>query len=97
MRAFYVGLIIIVIAIVVSLSMNDWKMMYKICGIAGLISLALSALSVGALADGERTRIDLNTEIRGEKRVRLKSSAQLLLIAIPNIVVAVLMYYFIIM
>jgi hypothetical protein len=71
----------------------DWNMVLKITGGIGVISLLLAAVLSGLLVSGDRMRANLNTENEEEKWGRDRVTGQLLLFGIPNICIAIVLFF----
>ncbi|MEK3886392.1 DUF5316 family protein [Bacillus sp. FSL K6-3431] len=93
MKPFYSGLVLACLGVIISAVLKDWSFIYKISGIIGLITIILAGLSSWVLADGERSRINPNSEIMIDKKGQLNSSTKILLVGLPNILIAILAYF----
>ncbi|MGE7674485.1 DUF5316 domain-containing protein [Lysinibacillus sp. NPDC094403] len=73
-----------------------WGMekIYLVSGTVGCIFIVISMIFSGSLASGDRMRANFATESIENRDERNKITINSLYIALPNIIVAVLFYYF---
>lgn len=57
MKPIYFGLFLAFSGVIISFLTKDWSFIYIISGTLSLLAIILAGLSIGALADGDRTRV----------------------------------------
>lgn len=62
-------------------------------GIVGFASLVISAVFSGAFVSGDRMARNLFSESKEDKKERLSLTNKILLIGLPNLIVAALVYF----
>lgn len=93
MKAFFVGLGITLLALLVSFFSNDWTLLYKITGSIAVVVLVLCALFSGGFVDGDRLGRNLLSETKEDRKGRFLLTNRLLLIGLPNFLTAIIVYY----
>ncbi|MCF6408471.1 DUF5316 domain-containing protein [Pseudalkalibacillus salsuginis] len=84
------GLMLLVIAIITSIVVDDPALVYKICGTVGLISVLLGGILLGAFISGTQLRANYNTETRDQRHNRNKCAYCILVFGIPNLAAAII-------
>jgi hypothetical protein len=81
------------VALLISVFLNNFTLLYKITGVVAIISLVLSALLTGAFLDGDRLGRNLQSESKEDRKQRYSQTNSILLIGLPNILVATVCYF----
>lgn len=92
MKKFLVGIGIVVVALLISVFLSDFTLLYKITGVVALISLIISALFSGAFVDGDRLGRNLQSESKEDRKQRFSMTNTILLIGLPNLLIAMVSY-----
>ncbi|WP_057913332.1 DUF5316 domain-containing protein [Peribacillus muralis] len=92
MKSFYLGIVIVLISLLISVFTNDWTLMYKITGWVTAIVLVLCALFSGGFVDGDRLGRNILSETKEDKKERVFLTTRLLLIGLPNFLTALTVY-----
>lgn len=73
-----------------------WGMekIYLVPGTVGCIFIVISMIFSGSMASGDRMRANFATESIENRDERNKITSNSLYIALPNLIVAILFYYF---
>jgi len=87
------GIGIVVVAFLISVFLSDFTLLYKITGVVGIISLVLSALFSGAFVDGDRLGRNLQSESKEDRKQRFLLTNSILLIGLPNLLIATVSYF----
>ncbi|MGE7768795.1 DUF5316 domain-containing protein [Peribacillus sp. NPDC096540] len=93
MKKFLVGIGIVVVALLISVFLSDFTLLYKITGVVALISLIMSALFSGAFVDGDRLGRNLQSESKEDRKQRFSMTNTILLIGLPNLLIAMVSYF----
>jgi Family of unknown function (DUF5316) len=67
LKKFLVGIGFVAAALLISVFMSDFTLLYKITGVVAVISLIMSALFFGAFADGDRLGRNLQSESKEDR------------------------------
>jgi hypothetical protein len=73
---------------------GDIHLIINLTGGAALVLLALAIILSGVLGSGDRIRANYSHEDKHERERRNKWISSLLLMAIPNIVGVIILYYY---
>ncbi|CAM4004674.1 DUF5316 domain-containing protein [Lederbergia lenta] len=92
MKPIYFGLLLAFSGIIISFLIIDWNFIYIISGTVSLLAIILASLSIGALADGERSRVKHQSENETDRKRQLSSTTKILLVGLPNILIAAFAY-----
>ncbi|MET1032021.1 DUF5316 domain-containing protein [Domibacillus tundrae] len=93
MKAFFVGIGIVVTTLLISVFSDDLTLLYKITGGVAIASLVMSASISGAFIDGDRFGGNVLSEIKEDRKERFILTNRLLLIGLPNAFTAILVYF----
>ncbi|KQU16877.1 hypothetical protein ASG65_08130 [Bacillus sp. Leaf13] len=93
MKKFLIGIGIVVVALLISVFLSDFTLLYKITGVVALISLIISALFSGAFVDGDRLGRNLQSESKEDRKQRFSMTNTILLIGLPNLLIAMVSYF----
>jgi hypothetical protein len=93
MKSFVVGAIVAIITTIILVVFYDLNMAMKFTSGIGIISWLLAALLSGALNSGDRIRANFNTENQEERKTRIKITGRLLLFGVPNLCIAVVLFF----
>lgn len=93
MKKFLVGIGIVVVALLISVFLSDFTLLYKITGVVALISLIMSGLFSGAFVSGDRLGRNLQSESKEDKKQRFLMTNTILLIGLPNFLIAMVSYF----
>ncbi|MDF2653205.1 MAG: hypothetical protein K0Q73_9010 [Paenibacillus sp.] len=91
-KPLWIGLVILVVIVGMSVVAWDYSIAFKLTPIAGFGSLLLGALCSGALIDPDSRRADIFTENKVSMNRRIKYSTFFVLIGLPNVLAFVLLY-----
>ncbi|MFB6805019.1 DUF5316 domain-containing protein [Peribacillus butanolivorans] len=83
------------VALLISVFLSDFTLLNKITRVVAIISLVLSALFSGAFVDGDRLLRNLQSESKEDRRQRFSQTNTILLIGLPNILIASVSYFLI--
>lgn len=89
MRYFLTGSTLAIIAIIISLVLSDWNLLLQITGGISLVALVICALFSGAFVDGDRMGRNLSSENREDRAERNSLINKLMLIGLPNMIIAI--------
>ncbi|MEQ8235161.1 MAG: DUF5316 domain-containing protein [Syntrophomonadaceae bacterium] len=92
MKQMGIGLLIFCIFGFVGLIANDTKLIVNLAGGASIVLIALAVIFSGSLGSGDRIRANYTHEDRGERQRKNQWTSSLLLIALPNVVGAILLF-----
>ncbi|ATH93416.1 hypothetical protein ACH95_01260 [Bacillus glycinifermentans] len=92
--AFLTGVAVCLVSIVISFAAEDWTLVFKISGTAGLGAGLLSALFSGAFVSGDRFRGNHHSETEEHRRSNHKMTNALAFFAIPNLLAAGVSFFF---
>ena len=95
MKYFVIGLILAIISVLVSIILWGLDNSYYLTSIFGLILLGLCAIFSGAMSSGKELQANYATESSQERQNRFRFAMNTLFIALPNLAVAVGLYYLI--
>ncbi|MFY0758933.1 DUF5316 domain-containing protein [Metabacillus dongyingensis] len=95
MKKFLVGIGIVVAALLISVFMSDFTLLYKITGVVAIISLIMSALFSGAFVDGDRLGRNLQSESKEDRKQRFLMTNTILLMGLPSLLISLVSYFLI--
>lgn len=95
MKFFVIGFSLSLLGILISFFVWGIGKIYYGTGIIGLVFLGLCIIFSGSLADGDRMRANFTTETTKDRLNRDRFVTKSLLIAIPNLVVSLILYFFV--
>lgn len=95
MKKFFVGIGIAAVALLISVFMSDFTLLYKITGVVAIISLIMSALFSGAFVDGDRLGRNLHSESKEDRKQRFLMTNTILLIGLPSLLISLVSYFLI--
>ncbi|GGI18059.1 DUF5316 domain-containing protein [Gottfriedia solisilvae] len=93
MKYFYLGIILSIIGVLISLFIVGINNASLITGVIGVVFIGLSMLFSGSMVSGDQMRANFSTESKEDRRERLVSTKRLALIGLPNIIVSLLFYW----
>ncbi|MFS0781591.1 DUF5316 family protein [Bacillus sp. 1P06AnD] len=91
-KVLFMGLIILVIDMLISLIFNKIKLIPISTGITGMLFLCLAALMVGIFVPADSRRVDVATESNESLNRRSKWSTNFLLISLPSLIVCAISF-----
>ncbi len=94
LRYFFIGILLSVICVFVSLAVWGIDKAYSITGIIGILFIGISMVFSGSMVSGDRMRANFATESVEDRRNRNAVTFRLALIGIPNLVIAFFIYYY---
>ena len=92
MRYLLIGIFISLISIFVSVVILGIHMVYVVAGTISLFFIVVSMIVSGSFVSGDRMRGNLAMESDVDRDNRYKVTTRSLLIALPNLIVALLFY-----
>ncbi|NHM30953.1 DUF5316 domain-containing protein [Neobacillus terrae] len=95
MNKILIGISIVLAAVLVSVFLSDFTLLYKITGAVAGLSLIIGALFSGAFVDGDRMGRNLNSESEEDRNKRYFVTNSILLIGLPSILMAAISYFLI--
>lgn len=95
MKKFLAGIGIVVVALLISVFMSDFTLLYKITGVVAIISLIMSALFSGAFVDGDRLGRNLQSESKEDRKQRFLMTNTILLMGLPSLLISLVSYFLI--
>ncbi|WP_374966882.1 DUF5316 domain-containing protein [Lysinibacillus sp. RS5] len=93
MRYFLMGIFLSLFGVLISMIFWGMEKVYLVTGTVGCIFIGISMILSGSMVSGDRMRANFATETTDERDERNKITVNALLIALPNIFVAILFYY----
>jgi hypothetical protein len=93
LKYFFIGLGLSIIGIIISFILWNFEKAYLITGGIGFLFISLSMLFSGVLVSGDRLRANYATESTDDRRERTNTAVRLGLIGLPNMIIAVLLFY----
>jgi hypothetical protein len=92
MKYLLIGGVVALLSILVGFIMDDWTLVYQIAGAVGIICLVWGALVSGAFVGGKQNTRNMASENRREREEKFIRMKRAVMVAIPNIVVAVIAF-----
>lgn len=93
MKYFLVGVIVAVVALVISYIALGSDQTYVIPGGIGLFFIVISLLFSGLMVNGDKMRANFSTESDVDRRKRTQTAFRTGLIGLPNILLAGFLYF----
>lgn len=93
MKYFLFGIGLSLIGILVSLFLLGIDKAYLVTGSIGFIFIGISMVMSGSIASGDRMRANFATESAEDRKERIRITSNSLLIGLPSVLTAVLLYY----
>ncbi|MBD1382851.1 DUF5316 domain-containing protein [Metabacillus arenae] len=93
-KSFLAGSFLLVVGVLFSVMLNDWTLIYKISGSAGLTALLISGLLIGAFINGDPFRANEHSEDQEDRRRRTNYAFLYAAFSVPNLVGSVVFYLF---
>lgn len=87
-----IGVVTAITGIIIGLAVNDWSITIKVCGYLGIGCLVLVGVFNGAFINGDRYRGNYANETKETRHEKEKITNTLLLVAVPNIIAAILIF-----
>jgi len=91
-KSFLLGIACTFIGVLIGLFLRDWSMTMKICGYIGFGCLILAGVFEGSFLSGDRSRANYSSETKDDRNERRGLAASLSIVAVPNILAAILLY-----
>lgn len=95
MKHLFIGTILSSIGVSISILLWGMERAYFISGIIGCVLIVIAMIMSGSMVSGDRMRANLATETRKHRDERNKFTANSFLMAIPNILITIILYYFV--
>lgn len=93
MKFFLFGVGLSLIGILISLIFWGIDQSYLVTGIIGFVFIGISMVMSGSMVSGDRMRANLATESAEGRKDRIRITTNSLLIGLPSVLTAVLLYY----
>ncbi|WP_332646079.1 DUF5316 domain-containing protein [Lysinibacillus sp. 54212] len=93
MKYLLIGALLSLIGIIVSLVFWDIGMVYQILGAIALLFIVVAMIFSGSLVSGDRMRANVAIESDTNREYRNKVFTSSFLIAMPNLILALLFYF----
>ncbi|QSB09160.1 DUF5316 domain-containing protein [Lysinibacillus sp. FSL K6-0057] len=93
MKYIGIGTILSILGVICSILIWGKEEAHLLSGLLGGIFIVSAMLMSGAIASGDRMRANLATETKEDRNERNHLMNNALLLAIPNIIVAIFAYY----
>lgn len=93
MKYIGIGTILSILGVICSILIWGMEEAHLLSGLLGGIFIVSAMLMSGAIASGDRMRANLATETKEDRNERNHLMNNALLLAIPNIIVAIFAYY----
>jgi len=93
--SFIIGLIVAIVAYIAGLFMNDYNITLKISGFLSAFCIVICGILNGSFISGDKYLANYLSEGKDERNKRTKIVSNLLIILIPNIVVCIIVLWFI--
>lgn len=94
MKYFLIGLVVAVVALVISYITLGSDQTYVIPGGIGFFFIVISMLFSGLMVNGDKMRANFATESKVDRRERTQTAVRTGLIGLPNILLAGFLYFF---
>jgi len=88
-----IGVFLSLCGVLISMMLWGMEKIYLVSGAVGCIFIVISMIFSGSMVSGDRMRANIATETTEHRDERNKITLNSLYIALPNIIVAVLLYY----
>ncbi|AVK85338.1 hypothetical protein C3943_18300 [Lysinibacillus sp. B2A1] len=95
MKYLFIGTILSIIGVSASMLLWGMERAYFISGIIGCILIVVAMIMSGSMVSGDRMRANFATETREHRDERNKFTANSFLMAVPNILITIILYYFV--
>jgi hypothetical protein len=93
MKLLFIGLISSILGVLLSMIIWGMENAYFISAGIGLFFIGISVVSSGSMVSGDRMRANFATESAEDRRARNSITFKSALIGLPNLVVAVMIYF----
>ncbi|MFJ8090662.1 DUF5316 domain-containing protein [Lysinibacillus sp. NPDC095746] len=93
MKYVLIGVFLSLCGVLISMMLWGMEKIYLVSGAVGCIFIVISMIFSGSMVSGDRMRANIATETTEHRDERNKITLNSLCIALPNIIVAVLLYY----
>jgi len=93
LRYLLIGVFLSLCAVLISMIFWGMEKVHLVTGTIGCIFIGIAMILSGSMVSGDRMRANLATESTENRDERNKITTNSLLIALPNIIVAILFYY----
>ena len=95
MKCFLLGIVLSIIGILISMFLWGIDKAYLVTGNIGLIFIGISMVMSGSMVSGDRMRANFATESAEDREGRNRTTLNSMLLGLPSILTAVLLYYLI--
>ncbi|MFD1739755.1 DUF5316 domain-containing protein [Bacillus salitolerans] len=95
MKYLMIGIIVSVLSSLVSFILWGVDRAYIMPGAVGFLLIGFSVVFSGTMVSGDRMRANFATETEVDRKTRNKITSRLAMLGLPNLLVAVLLYFFI--
>ena len=90
MRAFFIGLVIAIIALLIGCLLKDYNITLKITGIVSISCIVICGILNGSFISGDRYRDNYISETKNDRNKKIKIVNNLLLVLMSNAIVSIL-------
>ncbi|MGE7094512.1 DUF5316 domain-containing protein [Lysinibacillus sp. NPDC048646] len=95
MKYFLLGIGLSIIGILISIFLWGIDKAYLVTGSIGFIFIGISMVMSGSIVSGDRMRANFATESAEDGKERNRITFNSMLLGLPSVLIAVLLYYFI--
>lgn len=93
MKYLFIGVILAILGGGLSFVIWGMEQAYLITGGVGVIFLGLATIVSGSMVSGDRMRANFAFESTDERKERFSTTIRLAVIACPNVLVSIMLYY----
>jgi len=90
LRAFFIGLVIAIIALLIGCLLKDYNITLKITGIVSISCIVICGILNGSFISGDRYRDNYISETKNDRNKKIKIVNNLLLVLMSNAIVSIL-------
>jgi len=95
LKYFLLGIGLSIIGILISIFLLGIDKAYLVTGIIGLIFIGISMVMSGSMVSGDRMRANFATESAEDRKERIRTTLNSMLLGLPSVLTAILLYYLI--
>ncbi|MBM7694295.1 Na+-transporting methylmalonyl-CoA/oxaloacetate decarboxylase gamma subunit [Peribacillus deserti] len=95
MKYLSIGILLSILGVLLSLFIWGIDKAYLITGGIGILFIVISLLISGSMVSGDRMRANFATESAEDRRQRTSTTTRTVLIGLPNVILAALLYFLI--
>lgn len=92
-KAAIFGFILALVGIIIGIITSNWRLTLQICGSIGLICICSGGILSGAFVGADKNRLNYATQNDKARLNKIKIMKLLVVIALPNIVAAIVVYF----